>query len=457
MRFIRSTLVFAWLATLCTAAAAERPNIVLIVADDLGWGELGCQGNREIPTPNIDALAAAGVRFTNAYVTAPICSPSRAGFLTGRYQQRFGHEFNTGGATTSPPNFGLALTEKTLGDRLKPAGYATGWFGKSHLGYAPQFHPLRRGFDEFYGFLASHHDYLDGEPEEANPIYRGTEPVAHYDYTTEAFAREAIAFIDRHQDSPWFVYLPFNAVHLPLQATEKYLSRFKAIADPKRRTFAAMLSALDDAVGAVLAKVHTSGTDENTLVIFISDNGGPTSVTTSSNGALRGGKGNLWEGGIREPFILRWPGHLPASRTEARPVISLDILPTALAAAGVPVDPGWKLDGVNLLPFLAPANGATPHETLFWRYGPQLAIRRGDWKLVKAGSGAARDLTGAATTDGAKLFNLRDDLAEQRDLAAAEPGKVRELADAWRKWNLELAAPSWAPGTERRTGAKTGE
>ena len=453
--FAAALLGFGALTAVAAAPVARKPNILLIVADDLGWGELGFQGNPQVPTPHLDGLAAGGVRFTNAYVSAPICSPSRAGFLTGRYQQRFGHEFNAGNANSSPPNFGLPVTETTLGDYLKKAGYMNGWFGKAHLGYAPQFHPLRRGFDEFYGFLASHHDYLDGDLEEGNPLYRGTEPVAHFTHTTEDFAHEAISFIDRHQGGPWFVYLAFNAVHLPLQTTEKYLNRFPQVTDPKRRTFCAMLSAMDDAIGEVLAKVHATKADNDTLVIFISDNGGPTTVTTSGNGVLHGGKGNLWEGGIREPFVLRWPGRIPAGQIDDRPVISLDILPTALAAAGVTATAEWKLDGVNILPFVAGKNPGLPHDTLYWRYGPQLAIRRGDWKLVKAGGGAPRDLKGAASVDGAALYNLRKDISETENVAAANPDRVRELSAAWQQWNAGLVPPAWAPGNERRAGRDT--
>ena len=222
---ISLALLFAGvLATLASvASSAERkPNVLVILADDLGWGELTCQGfTRDIPTPHLDSIAKNGIRVTNGYVSGPYCSPTRAGFMTGRYQQRFGHEFNPGPAEAAVKNFGLSLQETTIADRLKTVGYATGWFGKSHLGYEPQFHPLKRGFDEFFGFLGGAHSYLDAASDKSNPIQRGTTPVDSLDYTTDAFGREAIAFIERHRDRPWFCYLPFNAVHAPLQSTEK--------------------------------------------------------------------------------------------------------------------------------------------------------------------------------------------------------------------------------------------
>jgi arylsulfatase A-like enzyme len=442
------------------AAAAERkPNILVIVADDLGYGELSVQGNPQIPTPSIDSLAKNGIRFTSGYVSGPYCSPTRAAFMTGRYQQRYGHEFNPGPAQSASTVFGLSLKETTIGNRLKAAGYATGWFGKSHLGYAPQFHPLQRGFDEYFGFLGGAHDYLDAAGDAHNPILRGTNVVNNIDYTTDAFGREAIQFIEKHRAEPWFVYLPFNAVHAPLESIEKYLSRFPNIADRKRRTFAAMLSAMDDAVGAVLAKIRALGQEENTLIFFFSDNGGPTAQTTSGNGPLRGFKAQTWEGGIRIPYIIQWKSHLPAGQVDDRPVIQMDILPTALAAAGVEVQPAWKLDGVNLLPYLDGARTEPPHPALYWRFGGQMAIRMGDYKLVKApglqaGSSA---LAGSANTDHAELYNLTKDIGEKEDLAAKEPGKVKELASAWNAWNAELVEPLWGrPGQQQRRNARPG-
>ncbi len=452
------TLGVALFATAMFAAGANKPNILLILADDLGYGELSIQGNPQIPTPNIDSLARNGVRFTSGYVSGPYCSPTRAALMTGRYQQRFGHEFNPGPAQRAEVTFGLSLKEKTIGDRLKEAGYATGWFGKSHLGYAPQFHPLKRGFDEYFGFLGGAHDYLDAVGDSGNPILRGTNVVDTIDYTTDAFGREAVKFIEKHRAGPWFVYLPFNAVHAPLEALPKHLARFPNIAERKRHTFAAMLSAMDDAVGAVLAKIRELGQEEKTLIFFLSDNGGPTAQTTSGNGPLRGFKAQTWEGGIRVPYIIQWKGHLPAGKVDDRPVIQLDILPTALAAAGVELKPQWNLDGVNLLPYLDGSRSEPPHSALYWRFGGQLAIRKGDWKLVKAPglAAGAQALSGKASTDQAELYNLARDIGEKTNLATSEPAKFQELAAAWNAWNAELVEPSWRPNAQpgRRGAAR---
>ncbi|MEW6211032.1 MAG: sulfatase-like hydrolase/transferase, partial [Acidobacteriota bacterium] len=332
------------------ATPARRPNILLIVADDLGYADLGVQGCKDIPTPNIDSIARGGVRFTNGYVSCPVCSPTRAGLMTGRYQQRFGHEFNPGPAAQAEEDFGLPLSEVTLAYRLKALGYATGMFGKWHIGYKPEMHPMRRGFDEFFGFLGGAHSYINPNERRANPILRGNEVISERSYLTEAFAREAVSFIERHHNESFFLYLPFNAVHAPMQATEKYRSRFASITDERRRTFAAMLSAMDDAVGQVLARLRELKLEENTLIFFISDNGGPTLQTTSRNDPLRGYKGQVLEGGIRIPFLIQWKGRVPAGKVYDRPVISLDIHPTALAAAGGKITGELKLDGRNLLP-----------------------------------------------------------------------------------------------------------
>jgi arylsulfatase A-like enzyme len=410
------------------ALAAERPpNALIFMCDDTGWGEFGFQGGKDIPTPHIDSLAAGGIRFTQGYVSGPYCSPTRAGLLTGRYQTRFGHEFNSVARRS-----GLSRKETTIAERFKSLGYATCAVGKWHLGGNPEFRPMQRGFDEFYGTLAN------------TPFFRPTQfvdsrvspdviPITDESfYTTDAYAQRCVDWLDKHHAQPWLLYVPFNAQHAPLQAPQKYLDRFPNIADEKRRTFAAMMSAMDDAVGQIMKKVRDLGQEQNTLVFFLSDNGGPTRSTTSSNGPLRGFKATTWEGGIRVPFCVQWKGTLPAGKTYDRPVIQLDILPTCLAAAGAEIDPAWKLDGVNLLPYLKGEIAGDPHRTLYWRFGEQWAIRHGDYKLVVGNGGG----------NSPELYNLAQDIGESKNLAAGLPDKVRELQALYDAWNAEQAPPS---------------
>jgi arylsulfatase A-like enzyme len=431
------------------SAQSRPPNIVVIVTDDMGYADIGVHGSKDIPTPNIDALANTGIRFTDAYVSGPYCSPTRAGLLTGRYPQRFGHEFNPGGG--NEPDLGLPPSEVTLADRLEAAGYRTALVGKWHLGFADRLHPMERGFDEFFGFLGGGHAYFQVPATGANSILDGRTRVSEPAYLTDAFADRAVDFIQRHRAQPFFLYLAFNAVHTPMHAAEKYLARFQHIADPNRRTYAAMLAAMDDAIGRTLDALRAGDLEEKTLIILFNDNGGPTMATTSVNGSsnapLRGSKRQTLEGGIRVPFIIRWKGQLPAGKVDNRPIIQLDVLPTALAAAGVDVKPEWKLDGVNLLPYLTGAVSAEPHAALYWRLGEHMAIRSGAWKLVKSGEGRLRDVDHNAPRDlsTAALYNLKDDIGEQHDLAAKHPEKVRELTEAWQKWNRELAQPLWSP------------
>jgi arylsulfatase A-like enzyme len=327
---------------------------------------------------------------------------------------------------------GLKLNEKTLAERLKPLGYATCAIGKWHLGIREQFRPLRRGFDEFYGTLAN------------TPFFRPTQFIdsrVSSDiqtvtddnfYTTDAYADRAVDWLEKHKDRPWFLYLPFNAQHAPLQAPQTYLERFSQIRNEKRRTFAAMMSAMDDAVGKILTKLRESGQEENTLIVFLSDNGGPTRQTTSKNAPLRGVKATTWEGGVRVPFCMQWKGKLPAGTTFDSPIIQLDVVPTALASAGANIDPSWHLDGVNLLPHLTGQNTEPPHKTLFWRFGEQWAIRHGDWKLVVANGGSGQP----------ELYNLANDISESKNLAAEMPEKAKELQVLWDAWNAEQAPPS---------------
>lgn len=415
----------------------RRPNIVLIVADDLGYAEIGVQGCKDIPTPNIDSIAKNGIRFTSGYVSCPVCSPTRAGLMTGKYQQRFGHEFNPGPPTQAQPNFGLPLTEVTIADRLKQLGYATGMVGKWHLGFRTDYLPPKRGFQEFFGFPGGANDYINTGQREGNPILRNFDPVQEKEYLTDAFAREATSFIERNRARNFFLYLPFNAVHAPLQPSARHHAKLAAIADTRRRTYASMMMAMDDAIGAVLAKLRQHNIEDDTLIFFHSDNGGPTPQTTSQNTPLRGFKGQTWDGGIRVPFLMQWKRRLPKGIVYDKPVIALDIHPTAVAAAGGNAPAG--LDGVNLLPFLTGQNKAAPHEALYWRFGAQWAIRKGDWKLT-------------ATNETAGLFNLAEDVAESKDLSATNPAKRKELQQDWDKWNATLVAPAWR--TVREGAAK---
>ncbi|MDO8682576.1 MAG: sulfatase [Armatimonadota bacterium] len=424
-------------------SGGRKPNIGVIVADDLGYGELGCYGHKEIPTPNIDSIAKNGVKFTNGYVSCPVCSPTRAGLITGRYQQRFGHEQNPGPPPNHDPRFGLPRSETTIADRLKSAGYTTGCVGKWHLGFDAGLLPMDRGFDEFFGHLAGGHPYLPTKiPPRQGPIMRGNFAVEEKEYLTDAFGREASAFIDKHHDKPFFLYLAFNAVHAPLQSTDKYLERFPKIENVKRRKFAAMLSAMDDAVGKTLDALRRNNIEENTLVFFIGDNGGPTGATTCGNGPLKGVKGQLDEGGIRVPFLMQYKGHAPAGKTYDKPVIALDITPTSLALAGGKSSDA-RFDGVNLMPYLTGKSKGVPHETLYWRFSPQWAIRKGDWKLLNMSGG--KDV---------QLYNLAIDIGEQTDLAAQKPDKVKELQADYDKWNSTLATPLWGYGAPPIPGRK---
>lgn len=448
---------------------ATPPNIIVLLADDLGYGELTCQGNPEIPTPHIDSIAAQGVRFTDGYVTAPNCSPSRAGLLTGRIPTRFGYEFNPIGAGNEKPNAGLPPAEKTLAEALHDLGYTTALIGKWHLGGTALYHPQRHGFDEFFGFLHEGHFFVlppwhgvttmlrrrtlpgnakgrwvseklvytthmgHNEPpyDADNPILRGGQPVVEPAYLTDALTREAVDFVERHQDKPFFLYLAYNAVHSPLQGADAYMQRFAHIPDIHRRIFAAMLANLDDSVGAVLSKLRQLGLEENTLLFFLSDNGGPTRELTSSNLPLRGEKGRVYEGGIRVPFMLQWPGKLPAGKVYKEPVSSMDIFPTALRAAGAKV-PG-KPDGVDLLPYLSGAKTGPPHEVLFWRQGGRTAVRVGDWKLLRQSFSRKPGQW--------ELYHLDSDIGETKNLAAAEPERLEACRKKWEMLNRQMVEP----------------
>ncbi len=442
-------LAWVFLLTLPTLGAgpAARPNVLLIVSDDQGYADTGFQGARDIPTPHLDRLAKAGVRCTSGYVTHAFCSPTRAGLMAGRYQQRFGHEFNPVYDPLDEAE-GLPLTERLLPAFMREAGYATGWIGKWHLGASPRHTPLQRGFQETFGFIGGGHQFWDWTPDERQytlPIERNGQAVPVTNHLTTAFGEEAAAFVNRHTASPWFLYLAFNAPHLPHQPTPERLARFADLQDPKRARYAAQVSLMDDAIGATLDAVRASGQESRTLVFFFSDNGG-AEVNASDNTPLRGFKGSVYEGGIRVPFVVSWPGRLPAGTVYPHPVSSLDVLATALARAGRPPPTDRPYDGVDLVPYLAGEKSGPPHARLLWRTGggQQWAMREGEWKLIRVKD---RPL---------ELYNLADDIGEKHDLAQAEPEVVRRLNDTLEAWNGELRSPAflgssvknedWGPG-----------
>jgi arylsulfatase A-like enzyme len=406
--------------------AQRQPNILLIVSDDAGYADFGFQGCKDIPTPRLDALAAGGVRFTQGYAPGPVCSPSRAGILTGKTPARTGHENNL------RDGFGVDAGTRLLPARLKSLGYHTGMIGKWHLGAEKPYLPWERGFDDFYGFLDGQHNYL-APTNKTNLMLRNGKEVVEPEYLTDAFARAAETFIKANNSQPWFLYLAFNAVHSPMQAKPSELEKMPRTSDHARRVLAAMTVSLDQGVGRVLAALERTGAATNTLVVFINDNGGAT-YSRFYNTPLRGFKGTLFEGGIRVPLLVRWPGMLQAGRTFDAPVTGLDLLPTLLAAAGAQSDTWADSDGVNLLPFLCGNNSARPHSTLFWRFNVVAAVRDMDWKLIRIQDASPL------------LFNLATDLPERTNLAAEHPDKVRELLAKLTEWEKPFPAPRWEEG-----------
>ena len=419
--------------------AQQKPNFILIVADDLGYADLSLTGSKQINTPNIDRLAFEGVNFTQGYVSAPVCSPSRAGFLTGRNQVHFGHDNNLSVSPLpgfDPKYFGLPLSETTIADRLKKLGYVTGLVGKWHLGYDPQFHPTKRGFDEFWGYTGGGHDYFKSEPEGKgymSPIecnYKTAQPIT---YITDDKGDECVDFIKRHKKEPFFLFASFNAPHGPLQATEEDLKLFEDIEDKKRRTYLAMIHRLDVNVGKILNTVKKEGLDKNTLIVFISDNGGPIS-NGSLNAPYNGKKGILLEGGIHVPYIMKWTGRIPAKKTYEEPVISLDFAATFFEEAGGKITDDVKLDGVNLIPYITGEKEGIPHEAFNWRFTISAAIREGDWKLIRLPDRLPI------------LYNLSEDISEQDDVSLQNMDKTKAMLKKLGDWDVRLPHPYFLEG-----------
>ena len=422
-----TAFLFLTASTNVFSLEARKPNIIVIFTDDHGWTDLGSQGIRnDLKTPYLDELAAAGLRMTNGYVTAPQCVPSRAGLLSGRYQNRFGVESN-----------GLPLTgfnaQLTIAERLKKAGFATGMTGKWHLGPAPEI--VKHGFDDVYYKNAN-------RPGWANFSLDGTdrEPGAEAEkgYHLDVNSNAACAFIKRHSKKPFFFYCAYRAPHVPLDAPPKYTNRFPGKMPERRRQALAMISAVDDGIGKILKTLRQYKLEENTLIFVIGDNGAPLKIHKydapgkgagwdgSLNDPLNGEKGMLTEGGVRVPFLVYWKGRIPGGKTYDHPVISLDVAATANALAGLPDDP--KLDGVNLIPYLTGANNGAPHDTLYWRWVSQTAIREGQWKLLRGG-------------DRAYLFDLNSDPEEKKNLLQKHPEIAARLTEKLTTWTSELKPP----------------
>jgi arylsulfatase A-like enzyme len=445
MRFIFLLLFLVLALPACKSpqTSPDRPpNLVLILVDDMGYGDVGFNGCKDIPTPHIDRLAAGGVIFTNGYVSYPVCGPSRAGLITGRYQERFGFSRNPLFAPNDP-EMGLPVAEETIAEVLHKVGYKSAALGKWHLGAHESQRPLVQGFDDFFGFLTGGHryfpeDYILADEYEVNSQYaayrtkllRNTTRIEETEYLTDALSREAVNYIEQYKDDPFFIYLAYNAPHAPMEATDKYLDRFSGIENKRRRTYAAMVSAVDDGVGRILDQLEALNLEENTLVVFLSDNGGPEHVNASDNGPLRGKKGDLFEGGMRVPYAMRWPGSIPAGIRFEEMVSSLDILGT-MVGQQVGDNPAKNtLDGVDLLPFLKGVVDGPPHDRLFWKKVDQqkYAVREGVDKLI-------------SFKDGPQLYDLDKDIGEANDLSAIKEAKVKDLEEAWSKWDTQNQAP----------------
>lgn len=412
--------------------AAAKPNIIFILADDLGYGDPGCYGAQDIKTPNLDRLAEEGVRFTDFYSNGAICSPTRVAFLTGRYQQRYGME---NALYYQEFGRGLPVDGMTIADRLSDADYATGLSGKWHVGYDPERQPLQQGFDHFFGLLGGNHHYFKHMDRIGVPdLFLGNEPVEREGYSTDLITEDAVAFIEKHQDKPFFLYLSHAAPHFPWQgpddADKDIQPKKKSWQLGDRETYIAMVESMDAGIGKVLDQLDKLELSENTLVVFTSDNGGHT---YSRNEPLRGDKGTLWEGGIRVPCIARWPNHIPAGTTSEQVGITMDWSATFAHLAGAEITPE-DFDGIDLLPFLTESS-APVRRTLFWRSRPgpkrksverRRAVRDGRWKFLETES------------EGTHLFDLREDKEETSNVLTDHPQIAEKLRKQLDSWELAL-------------------
>lgn len=433
------------------ASLKGKPNIIVILADDQGYGGVSCYPHtKKIATPNIDQLAKEGVQFTQGYASAHLCSPTRAGLLTGKYQQSFGFY-----SLSDPAAGGIPANEKLLSEYLKSGGYKTAAIGKWHIGDQIRNHPNNRGFDYFYGFLDGLHDYF-------NPVIGGSwsgwytgvaftlenfEPVARMKYATYEYTDRAIRFIEQNKEEPFFLYLPYNGIHSPLQAPEELIKEIAVNPDRPTRDekICAMTKAIDISVGRIKSTLEKNHLLENTLIVYLSDNGG---VQPGDNWKLRGKKGCYYEGGIRVPFIVSWPGKIPKGQVFSDPVISIDIAPTVLSAAGLPLR---DMQGVNLLPYITKKAASAPHDVLYWSVEKksnsevgknEFAVRQGKWKLV-SDPRIEKDYN---------LYDLDSDPFEKKGLKEVYPEKYKELFNLYMAWISKMPGPISEQGNQRFQG-----
>lgn len=424
------------------AVADTPPGIVILFSDDAGYADFGFQPDVRPEmaklTPHIDSIADKGCRFSNAYMSGSVCSPSRAGLMTGKYQQRFGHDNNI------PPGYmrgGLPLAETFAAKRFREMGYSTGLIGKWHLGYPAEYHPNKRGFDYFYGCLQGSRGYFPIENPSPHRVFLENDtPTAEEGYITDRIGDAACRFLEDHRNEPFFLFVSFTAPHSPLHAKADDLEALAEIVGDRRRKYAGLVKSMDDNVGKILQRLADLDLEESTIVVFTNDNGGQTQ-TGANNMPLKGRKGQLWEGGIRVPMAVRWPEKIKAGLVVDDPVISLDLLPTFVAAAGKTVEPGWNWDGTNLLDVMTGKEDHLPERTLFWRrQGPSgaIAARRGKWKMLNL-----REPENASP----QLFDLNEDIGEETDVAGTQAEILSQLVDAANDWESELAEPLWGPNS----------
>lgn len=422
---------FLFLAFGCQGNPEQMPpNIIVILVDDAGYADFGFMGTKDLETPHLDKLASDAILFTDAHVSASVCSPSRAGLLSGRYQQRFGYECNEGEGYT-----GIDTSVKLFPEYLRENGYTTAIMGKWHLGYRASQHPLRMGFDYFYGFLSGSRSYFyepqkDDRPGARNALLENNEPTGFEGYLTDVLGDKAVSYIRENREKPFFLYWSPNAVHTPMQASEADLERF---AGHPRQMLAAMTYALDRAVGKIVDELKKQGLYENTLLFFLSDNGGAHN-NQSTNGILKGFKGNEFEAGHRIPFLVSWPKKFKGAQIFGGLSSSLDIAATALEAAGIPQESSVDLDGVSLLSFLSGEKQGDPHPQLIWRKDAIAAVRQGPYKWIQA-EGA-----------GERLYKLDADPGETQDLRNTDPQKLSQLQEQFTTWEKKMIAPAWTEG-----------